>query len=129
MEIIKIDIPKGIEKEIGKKIKQGELNRARLFLFGFSAFSVFSFASIYAAGKAFFSAVSATGLSDYLSLLLSDPQSVLGSAMSFITLIAESMPLSETLVAILAVFVFVWTVSRIIKNTDNLLIYKTKLNS
>lgn len=129
MEIIKLDIPKGLQSKIITKLKRKEFNRIRFSIFGFGTFFTMFGAVFYAVSKELASSFVTNGVMDYISLFFSDTSVISESFANFAILIAGSIPVTETLVALTMLFVLVWSFGELIRRTNNFFLYKNKLKT
>ncbi len=80
-----------------------------------SSLTVGSLGSVIYAGSYFVKMTVKTGFSQYISLLFSDGATLMSSWKEFLSLLAESIPLMEIILVLVATGIFVWLLSQIIE--------------
>ena len=93
------------------------LQKRRVFLgtMILSSLTVGSLGSVIYAGSYLIRMAVKTGFSQYVSLLFSDGATLMSSWKEFLSLLAESIPLMEIVLVLVATGIFVWLLSQIIE--------------
>lgn len=77
-----------------------------------SFLTVGSLGSVLYAGSYFIEIATRTGFFQYVSLLFSDGATLISSWKEFLSLLAESIPLAETIFVLVSIGIFVWLLAQ-----------------
>jgi len=117
-----VSLPQGLSQMVLARIEKEQIRRVKISLFVFGLIGILSLVSLVAISIYFVQTLVQSGFSDYLSLIISDSQLMLGLWQIMALSLTESLPIISLILALILALVFVWSTAKAIVNAKSILL-------